>query len=159
MTSNASTDVKEVIFVNQDAKAEYEALPDDVRETADARTTILQNGGRLPARQVRTLQGKLAGISEIRIRYDDDTYRVYFAAEFEKAIYVLDAGMKKSPNEDEIPRWQRDRLEYRMGQAKAHYGRCVNDINARFEERRKTREAIGAASNSPGTAWHRTRRG
>jgi phage-related protein len=142
MTSGASTDLKEVIFVNQDAAHEYAAMPPDVRETAEARTTVLQNGGRLPAQQVRALHGNLAGISEIRIRFDDDTYRVYFVAAFEKVIYLLDAGIKKSTHGSEIPRWQADRLQVRMAQANAHYRRDAASIDARFEARRQARLAI-----------------
>ncbi len=74
MTSGGSTVLREGIFVNKDIAYEYAAMPPDVRETAEARTTILQNGGRLPAQQVRALHGSLAGISEIRIRFDNDTY-------------------------------------------------------------------------------------
>ena len=137
MTSGASTDLKEVIFINQDAARAFAAMPPDVRETAEARTTILQNGGRLPAQQVHALHGNLAGISEMRVRFDDDTYRVYFAATFEKVIDLLDAGIKKSAHGNEIPRWQADRLQARMGRADAHYRLNKAAIGARFEARRQ----------------------
>jgi phage-related protein len=141
MTSDASADVKEVIFVNEAANRDYADLPPDVREAADTRTTVLQNGGRLPAKQVRNLQGVLFGISEIRISYDDDTYRVYFVAEYAEAIYILDAGMKKSPKDGEIPRWQIDRLVARKQKADDHYLTNRPMLRRRAEDRRKVRAA------------------
>jgi phage-related protein len=148
MTSAASTDVKEVIFINQDVVGEFAALPDEVKEAADFRISIVQNGGRLPAAHVRKLRGQLAGISEIRAGYNDDTYRVYFAAEFEKALYLLDAGIKKSPKGGEIPRWQIERLQARMSQARAHYERCAAAIEDRFQARRAARFALQAAAEA-----------
>jgi phage-related protein len=140
MTSDASGDVKEVIFVNAAAVRDYAALPAEVKEAADARTTILQNNGRLPSKQVRDLRGALAGIAEIRIFYDDDTYRVYFAAEYAEAIYILDAGMKTSPNDSDMPRWQIDRLVARKQQADEHYIDNRLALRRRAEERRLVRQ-------------------
>ncbi len=141
MTSGTSTDRKEVIFVNQAAFRDYAELPREVKEAADARTTILQNGGGLPAKQVSNLKGKLAGISEIRILHDDDTYRVYFAAEYDEAIYILDAGIKKSPRKFEIPQWQVDRLVERKRKADEHYAANKALLEARAKARSEAREA------------------
>lgn len=145
MTAEASADVKEVIFLNQDVFNDYKALPPDVWDAANARTTILQNGGRLPVSQVKALKGGLAGISEIRLQGDKDTYRVYFAAEFKTAIYMLDAGIKKSPTGDEIPRPQIERLEERLKQAKKHYAAAEKILEARFKDREDVRKARAAA--------------
>jgi phage-related protein len=141
MTSSASTDVKEVIFINQDVFGAYADLPDEVWEAANARTTVLQNGGRLPAQQAKALKGALSGISEIRINHDDNTYRVYFAAEFPMVIYMLDAGIKNSPSGDEIPRPQVERLAKRFQQAKKHYADDAAIIGKRFKEREAERES------------------
>lgn len=146
MTSDASTDQKEVIFVNQAAMRDYASLPKDVKEAADARTTVLQNGGRLPSKQVSDLHGKLAGVSEIRIAHANDAYRVYFAAVYEEAIYILDAGMKKSPKEDEIPRWQIDRLMDRKRKADEHYNANKETLQSRAAARRRVREAKAASA-------------
>jgi phage-related protein len=142
MTSGTSTDFKEVIFINQDAANAYRSLPPEVREAADARTAALQNGERLPAQHAKRLSGQLSGISEIRLRFDADAYRVYFAAEFEKAIYILDAGIKKSPNAGVIPRWQMDRLAERLAAARRNYERDAVPIALRFDARRRAREAL-----------------
>jgi phage-related protein len=93
--------LREVIFINQDVVQEFDSMPADVRQAVEARTTIIQNGGRLPTQQVRSLQGSLAGISEIRVRFDNDTYRVCFAAAFAQVVYLLDAGIKKAAHGQE----------------------------------------------------------
>ncbi len=152
MTSKASGDLKEVIFINEAAARDYAALPPEVREAADARTTVLQNGGRLPAKQVRDLRGSLFGISEIRIFYDDDTYRVYFAAEYAEAIYILDAGIKKSPRDSDMPRWQIDRLVARKQKADHHYLENRLALRRRAEERRLVRKT-GENGLSGELAW------
>jgi phage-related protein len=141
MTADANADVEEVIFVNEAANRDFAALPPDVREAADARTRVRQNRGRLPAKQVRDLRGVMFGISEIRICYDDDTYRVYFAAEYAEAIYILDAGMKKSPKDGEIPRWQIDRLVSRKRKADEHYLANRPVLRRRAEARRQLRQS------------------
>lgn len=141
MTSGASGDLREVIFVNQAAQRDYGSLSPEVREAADARTTVLQNGGRLPVKQIRDLRGALSGIAEIRIFYDDDTYRVYFAAEYAEAIYILDAGMKKSPHDSDMPRWQADRLVARKRTADDHYSANRLILRRRAEDRRRVRQA------------------
>lgn len=75
MSSDASIDIRAVIFINRDAEEQYRGLPDEVRQSADARTSAMQNRQRL-ARKVReSLKGKLNGIDEIRIGFDGDTNR------------------------------------------------------------------------------------
>jgi hypothetical protein len=76
MSSDASVDIREVIFVNRAAEEAYRGLPDEVRQAADARTTAIQNHQPLPRNQRQSLSGKLAGIDEVRILSDGDAYRV-----------------------------------------------------------------------------------
>ena len=38
------------------------------------------------------------------VLFDNDTYRVYYLTQFKAAIYILDAGMKKSPRDNKIPK-------------------------------------------------------
>jgi len=48
MSSDASIDIREVVFVNRAADEAYRGLPDEVRQAADARTTAIQNHRPLP---------------------------------------------------------------------------------------------------------------
>lgn len=119
MTSDSSLDIRVVRFLPAGVEAEYDSMPEEVRDQADAATTLLQNN-RMPA-DAEPLKGPLKGITEIRIDHDTNTYRVYYVAVFECCLYIIDAGMKKSPLKGGIPRPQVERLALRRAQAEAHY--------------------------------------
>ncbi len=140
MSSDSSIDIRAVIFVNRAAEDAYRGLPDEVRQAADARTTAIQNHARLPRDQRQSLSGDLAGIDEVRIAFKGDAYRVYYVVEFKAAIYILDAGIKKSPRGGEIPQQQVDRLVARKKAAREDYLKSKAAYEAamqgRFERRK-----------------------
>ncbi len=148
MSSRTSVDIREVVFVNAQAKRAYESLQGEVLEAADARTTAIQNHWRLPRNQRQALTGKLAGIDEVRILFDDDTYRVYYLTRFHAVIYILDAGKKKSPRGKDMPRTQVDRLIERKKVAVAHYASNEKWFEARMADR-LTRRAAYEAPDGP----------
>jgi len=113
MTSNDSLHVREVIFINERCRVDYESLPAEVRESADQAIDALQNARPLPPKLYQSLGGTLAGINEIRLGHDDNTYRVYVTLKCPWIIMVLDAGIKKSTEGKNIPKWQKERLETR----------------------------------------------
>ena len=43
MTSEDSLDIREVIFINERCRVDYESMPVDVRESADQAIEALQN--------------------------------------------------------------------------------------------------------------------
>lgn len=143
MTSDTSIDVREVVFINPDAESGYDGLPAGVGEAADGAVTLLQNG-QVPARKGlwRMLKGKLRGIGEIRINDGTNTFRVYVWLGCEAALYILDAGMKKSPTGGEIPQWQQDRLVDRRERAALD---CADnaDLEQAFADRAARREQRG----------------
>lgn len=141
MTSETSIDVREVIFINPDAESGYEELPAGVGEGADGALTTLQNG-QVPMRRGlwRMLKGKLGGIGEVRINDDTNTYRIYVWLGCDPALYVLDAGMKKSPTGHEIPQWQQDRLAARRERAAQDCADTRVDLNLAFGERAVRRQ-------------------
>jgi phage-related protein len=148
MSSDTSVDLREVIFVNRAAEEAYRGLPDEVRQAADARTTAIQNHQALPRNQRQSLSGKLAGIDEVRILSDGDTYRVYHLVEFAEVIYILDAGMKKSPTGSRIPKPQSEMLEKRKRSAQDDYDRNRAAYGTAMQERLARRRAL-ASSNAP----------
>jgi hypothetical protein len=75
--SQDSLDIREVIFVNERCRVDYEAMAAEVRESADQAIDALQNARPLPPKLYQSLGGTLTGINEIRLGYDDNTYRVY----------------------------------------------------------------------------------
>jgi phage-related protein len=149
MSAAASVDIREVVFVNEQAKDAYESMPEEVRQAADARTTAIQNHQRLPRNQRQGLSGKLAGIDEVRILFDDNTYRVYYLTQFKAAIYILDAGVKKSPHDGEIPKPQIDRLVERRRAAMTHYASKEKWFEVRMADRLAPRAAL-ETNDGPG---------
>ena len=141
MTSESSIDLREVIFINERCRRDYYELPDEVLESADEAIDALQNGRRLPPKMFSQLTGKLAGVDEIKIPYDTDTYRVYVTRECAWTVMVLDAGMKKSNVGKKIPQQQQDRLEERLSKARQYVKDNGKVLAADYESRRVLREA------------------
>lgn len=99
MTSPDSIDVREVIFINERCRVDYEALPADVRESADQAIDALQNGRPLSIKMYQPLHGVLSGIHEIRLPYDDNMHRVYVTLKCPWIIMALDAGSRSRQTE------------------------------------------------------------
>ncbi len=137
MTSDSSLDVRVVRFLPMGTADEYDSMPEDVRDEADSATTLLQNN-RFPG-NAEALKGVLKGITEVRIDHDTNTYRIYYVAEFECCLYIIDAGMKKSPKGSAIPRPQVERLKLRRSQAEAHYRANEAYFRKSYETRRAAR--------------------
>jgi phage-related protein len=148
MSALTSVDIREVVFVNEQAKHDYESMPAQVLQAADARTTAIQSHMRLPRKQRQPLKGKLADIDEARVLFDDNTYRVYYLRSFKAAIYILDAGIKKSPRGSEISKQQIDRLIERKEAAVKHYTTNEKWFMARMAERLRRRAALLADDES-----------
>ncbi len=102
------------------------------------RATLRSRRSISPANAER-LKGALKGITEVRIDHDTNTYRVYYVAEFECCLYIIDAGMKKSPKGREIPRPQVERLKMRRAQAEVHYKANEAYFRKTYEVRRAAR--------------------
>jgi phage-related protein len=147
MTSETSIDIREVIFINPDAENGYESLPAEVGEVADGAITLLQNG-RVPERKDlwRMLKGRLSGVGEIRINANANTFRIYVWLGCKQAIYVLDAGMKKSPTGNEIPQWQQDRLADRRSRAAQDCADHQHELGQALADRAARREQQSGSS-------------
>jgi len=142
MTSEDSLDIREVIFINERCRVDYESMPMDVRESADQAVDALQNARPLPAKLCQPLHAKLSGIAEIRLAHDDNTYRVYVTLKCPWIIMVLDAGIKKSTEGKNIPSWQKERLEMRYKKAREYWTAHDADLKSDYDERKARREAF-----------------
>jgi hypothetical protein len=142
MTSEDSLDIREVIFINERCRVDYESMPVDVRESADQSIDALQNARLLPAKLCQPLSAKLSGVTEIRLAYDDNTYRVYVTLKCPWIIMVLEAGMKKSTEGKNIPSWQRERLETRYKRAREYWTAHDAELRADYDKRKARREAF-----------------
>lgn len=148
MTSEESIDLKEVVFINQAAQRDYEAMPPDVKESADDAITQMQNERSLPSKMFRALKGNLSGVDEIRLPYDSDTYRIYVML-CSAAVYILDAGIKKSKTGSEIPRNQTERLIDRRDRAHRHYKDNQSDFEQAAESRRERHRYLVSIGELP----------
>ena len=142
MTSEDSLDIREVIFINERCRVDYEDMPADVRESADQAIDALQNARPLPAKLYQPLHAKLTGINEIRLGYDDNSYRVYVTLKCPWIIMVLDAGMKKSTEGKNIPKSQKERLETRYKNAREYWTTHDVALKADYDNRKARREAF-----------------
>ena len=140
MTSRDSIDVREVIFINERCRLDYEEMPEDVREAADQAIDALQNSKALPAKMLRSLRGSLAGLVELRLAYDDANYRVYVSLECLWTMMVIDAGIKKSTEGANIPKWQRERLKARHKTAREYCAAYDCELKAEYDKRKHRRE-------------------
>jgi phage-related protein len=123
-------------------------MPAEVRESADQAIEALQNARPLPPKLYQSLGGKLTGINEIRLGYDDNTYRVYVTLKCHWVVMVLDAGMKKSTEGKNIPKWQKERLETR------HKGRANTVRSTPLISRPTTTNARRGVTNSQRRTAH-----
>jgi len=140
MTSDDAVYIKEVIFLSQRVEDDYLSQPAEVVEAFDARVTAVQNLQRLPAKHHQALSGSLKGIEELRVSHDSNTYRTYYLANYDEAVVLIDAGMKKSKKDGEIPAEQVARLLERKRQADQFYIENRALLRMRYEMRRKRRE-------------------
>jgi phage-related protein len=140
VTSRSSIDNREVIFINERCRVDYREMPDEVGESADQAMDALQNGRVLPAKMHKKLKSALAGIDEIRLPYDDDTYRVYVYLGSDWVIMVLDAGIKKSTEGNNIPKWQTERLEQRLKNARRYCAEYGSELKAAYDARKSRRD-------------------
>jgi phage-related protein len=140
MTSLEGLDVREVIFVNARCRVDYVNMPDEVRESADQAIDALQNSLPLPAKWYRSLQGSLAGIDEVRFPHSGNTYRVYLTLKCLWVVMVLDAGMKKSTEGANIPKWQKERLEARYKKARDYCSEHEAELRSEYGKRQARRE-------------------
>jgi phage-related protein len=68
-----------------------------------------------------------------------DTYRSYYAAEFEEVIFILHAGSKKLHKDGEISREEIESLVKKRRAAEEYYRLHRAELKGRFEARRLNR--------------------
>jgi hypothetical protein len=150
MTVETSVDVREVIFINERCRVDYEDLPPAVGESADQALTTLQNNEALTRKMFKELSENLNGVDEIRLPYASNTYRVYVYRGCAWVIMVLDAGIKKSPSGHEIPGWQVERLEQRLRKAKDYCADNEAELKRAFDSRATRRAKILESEDEAG---------
>jgi phage-related protein len=141
VSSNEPIDVKEVVFVGS-AKRDFGDLPVKVKREATGSLSDLQNGRIPTGKRYDFLKGALTGIGEIRLDDDDKTYRVYNVIAYPEVVYVIDAGIKKSPHGSKIPDVDKKRLIARKKVVDEDYRHNAPIYKESFEIRRGRRESL-----------------
>ena len=109
--------LKPVRFVDR-ALDELRDFPEEPRTAAGHQLMRVQNGD--PPDDFKYLTTVGAGVAEIRIRDDSETYRVIYVAKFAEAVYVLHAFHKKAKKGIRTPKKHSDL-------AKARYKKLIQD--------------------------------
>jgi phage-related protein len=132
-------DIREVVPIGN-ALAGLDGLPEEIQTEANAALQDLQNDRR-PTSDFTDLKGNLAGIGEVKIKFNTNTYRIYSVAIFKEVLYLLEAGIKKSTRGGEIPLQDERRLELRLKAAKDDYKTNKAEYQEAYAEREARRIA------------------
>ena len=110
-----------VLFWMGDSRRRMRRFPADAREEAGHALYVAECGGKHVS--AKPLKG-YGGASVVEIVEDSEngnTYRVVYTVKFRRALYVLHAFEKKSKTGIKTPQQDRDVIEQRLKDAKAHY--------------------------------------
>jgi phage-related protein len=93
------------------------SFPHDVKRLLGFALRQVQNGA--TPEIAKSLTGLGSGVYELKADGRDNTYRVVCVVKLVKAVYVLDAFIKKSKRGRQIPREVRVRIESRLKHARS----------------------------------------
>jgi phage-related protein len=105
-----------VIWIGS-SKDDISALPGPVKASFGHRLRLVQDG-KTPL-DMRALPQFGTGVCELRERLDRNAYRLMYAVNRRKAVYVVHAFMKKSKSGIEIPKPDAKLIEARLRRARA----------------------------------------
>src|SRR5918995_3479590 len=104
------------------SKEDLSAFPNEVKTRVGGALWDAQIGLKSPA--AKPLKGfGDAGVLEVIVDFDRNTFRTVFTVRFAKAVYVLHAFQKKSRRGIATPKSELDLIEQRLKRAKADYER------------------------------------
>lgn len=102
------------------SKDDLSAFPNDVKARVGGALWDAQIGLKSPL--VKPLRGfGGAGVLEVVVDFDGNTFRTVYTVRFEKAVYVLHAFQKKSRKGSETPKTDVALIRTRLSRAKEDY--------------------------------------
>ena len=110
-------DIRPVIWLGNSRK-NLQAFPKQVRIDMGAALMAAQCGE--TAEHVKSFKGVGSGVFEIIDRYNKDTYRLVYAVQIGKYLYVLHAFQKKSKTGIATPKQDVDLIKQRYKEAQEH---------------------------------------
>jgi phage-related protein len=108
-------DEKPLVWVGSSLK-DLREFPDEVKEDIGSALSAAQFGGK--AKNAKPWKGSGSGVFELVEDYRNDTYRAVYTVRYEKAVYVLHAFQKKSPNGIKTDLRDVNMVEKRLQEAK-----------------------------------------
>ncbi len=90
------------LFWLRSSYKDYIAFPEDVQDDAGHQLELVQRG--LDPLDFQPMPEIGPGVIEIRVDEDRETYRVFYVARFEEAVYILHAFKKKSKKGKATPK-------------------------------------------------------
>jgi len=100
-----------------DSKETLSGFPVGAKRVLGYGLRLVQNGETPPIAKPLTAHG--AGVFELKADAGKDTFRVVYVVKLVKAVYVLDAFMKKSKSGKAMPREIVNRIRERLKRAHA----------------------------------------
>ena len=98
-----------------DSRRQVRSFPPEVRKSIGVALYDAQKGDKAPT--AKPFKGIASGVFEIALRFDKDAYRVVYAVQIGRRVYVLHAFQKKSKHGISTPRQDVDLIEQRYKQA------------------------------------------
>jgi phage-related protein len=99
-----------------DSKNELSSFPLEVKKAFGFALRLVQNGETPESAKPLPYYG--SGVFELKKSNDGNTYRTVYLIKLKKAVYVIDAFMKKSKTGKKIPKETKERIEERIATAK-----------------------------------------
>ena len=98
------------------ALRDFQAFPPEVRMDAASALSIAAKGGKADC--AKPFKGVGGGVFEIALRCRGDAYRVIYAVEIGKAVWVIPAFQKKSKSGIKTPKVEVDMIHERLKRLK-----------------------------------------
>jgi phage-related protein len=107
-------DIRPVAWLG-DSRRQVRSFPPEVRKSIGVALYDVQKGDKAPT--AKPFKGIASGVFEIALRFDKDAYRMVYAVQIGRRVYVLHAVQKKSKHGISTPRQDVDLIEQRYKQA------------------------------------------
>ena len=109
--ANLPYKTRKLIWIG-DSKELLSSFPIDVKKVFGFALRLVQNG--ITPEIAKPLTGFDIGVYELKTNSTGNTYRTVYVVKLKKAVYVIDAFIKKSTKGNKTPKQVRERLNERI---------------------------------------------
>lgn len=119
MTRKSRAPGEKPLFWIASAKRDLTRFPEAVKDGLGAALSVAQFGGKHP--NAKPWKGEGPGVMEVVEDHQGDTYRAVYTIRFEKAVYVVHAFQKKSPEGIKTAQTDVELIHQRLRRAQEDY--------------------------------------